>query len=201
MTERYKNGKIYTIRYKNDDNLIYVGSTCLQLHKRFYTHKNRCFNERDKEYNKILYKKIRETNNINDWYIELFENFPTENKELLLKREGEIIREIGTLNKEIAGRTNKEYIEDNKENKKEYYKENKKQILEHQKEYYKDNKDIIKEKCKQYYESNKTKISERKKTKIICPCGCDVRKSDLKKHQRSIKHNQLLKEQEHNIIQ
>ncbi len=30
MTEdnnRYKNGKIYTIRYRNDDSLIYVGSS------------------------------------------------------------------------------------------------------------------------------------------------------------------------------
>ena len=27
MSDKYKNGKIYTIRYKNDDSLIYVGST------------------------------------------------------------------------------------------------------------------------------------------------------------------------------
>ena len=31
--ERYKNGKIYTIRYRNDDSLIYVGSSCLPLYK------------------------------------------------------------------------------------------------------------------------------------------------------------------------
>ena len=84
--ERYKNGKIYTIRYKNNDNLIYVGSTCLQLHKRFYTHKYKCFNEKDPEYDKILYKKIRETNNINDWFIELYEDYPKTNKETTLYR-------------------------------------------------------------------------------------------------------------------
>jgi hypothetical protein len=50
-------------------------------------------------------------------------NFPCENKEQLNKREGEIIREIGTLNKKIAGRTQKEYIEDNKDKIKEYKKE------------------------------------------------------------------------------
>ena len=179
--ERYKNGKIYTIRYKNDDNLIYVGSTCLQLHKRFYNHKNRCFNERDKEYNKILYKKIRETNNINDWYIELFENFPTENKELLLKREGEIIREIGTLNKRIEGRTTEE-----------------------KKEYQKEYQQVNKEKIKEYH---KEKDKERSKIKIICSCGCEVGKKQLKRHQRSNKHINLIKskepeqEQEHNIIE
>ena len=52
----------------------------------------------------------------NDWYIELFEDFQTERKEQLNKREGEIIREIATLSKNIAGRTIKEYYEQNKEN-------------------------------------------------------------------------------------
>ncbi len=27
MSDKYKNGKIYTIRYKHDDTLIYVGYT------------------------------------------------------------------------------------------------------------------------------------------------------------------------------
>ncbi len=54
-----------------------------------------------------MYIKIRESNNINDWYIELYEDYPTTNKEKLLKRESELIREIGTLNKIIAGRTKK----------------------------------------------------------------------------------------------
>jgi hypothetical protein len=55
--ERYKNGKIYTIGYLSDNNLIYVGSSCLPLYKRWYIHKNSCFHESSKEYNKILYKK------------------------------------------------------------------------------------------------------------------------------------------------
>ncbi len=45
-----------------------------------------------------------------DWYIEKWK-FPCENKEQLNKREeGEMIREIGTVNKQIAGRTYKEYV-------------------------------------------------------------------------------------------
>ncbi len=31
MSDKYKNGKIYTIRYKNDDSLIYVGSTIIRM--------------------------------------------------------------------------------------------------------------------------------------------------------------------------
>ncbi len=112
MSDKYKNGKIYTIRCKNDDSLIYVGSTVQPLFKRWYTHKNNLNNEKCNNF--LLYKKMRETN-IEDWYIELYEEFSCENKEQLNKREGQIIREIGTLNKQIAGRTSKEYIEDNKD--------------------------------------------------------------------------------------
>jgi hypothetical protein len=63
----------------------------------------------------LLSQKMWETD-FNNWYIELYENFPCDNKEQLNKREGEIIREIATLNKNIAGRTIKEYYEQNKEN-------------------------------------------------------------------------------------
>ena len=95
MLDKYKNGRIYTIRCKTDDILIYVGSTIQPLFKRWYEHKSRVNNEK---YNELLYQKIRETN-IDDWNIELYEDFPIERKELINKREGEIIRKIGTLNK------------------------------------------------------------------------------------------------------
>jgi hypothetical protein len=85
MSDKYKNGKIYTIRYKNDDSLIYVGSTVQPLFKRWHQHKSDV-----KRNNLILYQKIRETN-IEDWYIELYEEFSCENKEQLNKREGQII--------------------------------------------------------------------------------------------------------------
>ena len=116
MTDnKYQNGKIYTIRNKNNDTLIYVGSTVQPLHKRFHAHKFNAYNEKCKGYNMLLYQKMREINNINDWYIELYEDFPTERKELLHKREGEVIREIGTINQQIAGRTRKEWREVNEE--------------------------------------------------------------------------------------
>ncbi len=50
MSDKYKNGKIYTIRYKNDDSLIYVGSTVQPLFKRWYQHKACLNNEKNKEY-------------------------------------------------------------------------------------------------------------------------------------------------------
>ena len=166
MSDKYKNGKIYTIRCKNDDTLIYVGSTIQPLFKRWHEHKRRVNNEKSKKYNYCLYKKMRETN-IEDWYIELYEDFSCENKEQLNKREGQIIREIGTLNKKIAGRTKKEYIEDNKDKIKQYYKEyqekNKEYYKEYKKEYLQNNKEKIKEYIQKYNQKNKQIISERQK--------------------------------------
>jgi len=164
--DKYKNGKIYTIRCKNDDSLIYVGSTVQPLFKRWYEHKH----DSKLENNILLYQKIKETN-VDDWYIELYENFPCNNREELNKREGEVIRQIGTLNKNIAGRTPKEYIKqwtvDNKEKisqkKKEYRQRNKELITQKNKDYYEANKDTLLEKYKQYNEANKDKIKDYKK--------------------------------------
>ena len=111
MSDKYKNGKIYTIRYKNDDSLIYVGSTIQPLFKRWYEHKSNVNNEKS---NMLLHQKMRATN-IKDWYIKLYENFTCDNKEQLNKQEGEVIRKISTLNKRIEGRTDNEHIEDNKD--------------------------------------------------------------------------------------
>ena len=58
--------------------------------------------------------------------MELYEEYPCDNVEQLRRREGEIIRELKpVLNKQIAGRTEKEWREDNKE----YCKEEKKNII------------------------------------------------------------------------
>jgi hypothetical protein len=133
MTDnKYKNGKIYTIRYTNDDTLIYVGSTTQPLYIRFMDHKKNETNEKIYASNMLLYQKMRETD-INDWYVELYEDFQAEKKEQLNKREGEIIREIATLKKRIEGRTPKEWIVTNKNKlkqyNKDYYETNKEKTL------------------------------------------------------------------------
>jgi hypothetical protein len=110
----YSKGKIYTIRCRNDATLIYVGSTIQSLAKRWGQHKAQCL----KTPNYILYQAI--DNNWENWYIELYELYPCNCKEELLKKEGEMIRGIGNLNHQIAGRTKTEWLEDSKEKRKEY---------------------------------------------------------------------------------
>ena len=174
--DKYKNGKIYTIRYKNDDSLIYVGSTVQPLYKRFSRHKSDSKNPENE--NRQLYIKMNETD-INDWYIELFEDCPCERKEHLLQREGQVIREIGTLNKIISGRTRKDWREDNKEKTKEY-REN--------------NKDKINEKARNYRLKKKDKIQEYRSERIVCDCGCSVRIDCIARHKRTNKHQDIMKD-------
>ena len=159
----YSKGKIYTIRCKTDDTKIYVGSTIQPLSVRFAGHKG------DSKKNYRWYKEI---DNWDNWYIELYENYPCNTREELNKREGEIIRMIGNLNKNIAGRTLKEY-DDERKIKPERIQRKK----ETNKNYREENRDIIKEK-------------KSKKTK--CVCGCEVRSDCLTRHQKTQKHINLI---------
>jgi hypothetical protein len=146
----YKNGKIYAIRSHQTD-LVYIGSTTQPLHKRLWGHKNEQKNVSSKQL--LCYE---------DAYIELIEDFPCENKEQLNKREGEIIRNTNCVNKNVAGRTQKDYYEDNKDT-----------LLEKAKEYKKQNKEVLRERYKEYYEANKEKLRENKKNKkeLLPPGG------------------------------
>jgi hypothetical protein len=160
----YQNGKIYSLRsYQTDD--IYIGSTTNPLSKRFYQHKSK--------YNRWLndsyhYVSSFELFKYDDVYYELIECFPCNSKDELYKREGEITRETeNCVNKFIAGRTAREWRDDNKEvikeKSKEYYENNKEKVKENRKEYYENNQEVIKEKNKKYYEDNKEVISEKQK--------------------------------------
>lgn len=104
--------------------------------------------------NRKLYQSVN--NNWDDWYIELYEEYPCENKEQLNRREGEIIREIGTLNYEIAGRTRKEWREEN-------WIKNKEVLSSKAKEHYQNHREEILEVARQYNIKYNEKIKERKK--------------------------------------
>ena len=193
----YQNGKIYTIRCRSDNTLIYVGSTITTLSRRLAEHKSK-----SKKYNtRKIYQSIND--NWDDWYIELYEVYPCENKEQLNKREGEITREIGTLNSAIAGRTKKEYYENNidkmKLYKQEYYQINAEKLKLINKEYRENNIDKIKLYHQEYRENNidKKKLTDKEyrennaekiKGKITCECGCIIRKYGLPNHLKTKRH-------------
>lgn len=188
----YKNGKIYSIRNTVDDD-IYVGSTTQPLCKRMAAHKNKF---KFKPHYK-LYMKMAEIG-LDNFYIELIENCPCENKEELRKREGFFIREMGTLNSCIAGRSQKDWtIENNEhvvEHRKQYYVENKTVIDQKGKTYRDTHIDEMKEYKKKHYEINKELIKEKHKQIVICECGRQTTYQCRVKHMKTQIHQQLMNE-------
>ena len=143
---KYSRGKIYTIRCRTDDSLVFVGSTSQQyLCQRFACHKNNC--KRGKSGS--LYKHIT-GNDWSDWYIELHESYPCNSRDELCRREGEVIREIGTVNKNIAGRTAKESVRNWQANNRDKY-------LENMRNWYDNNRDKHLENMRNWYENNRDK--------------------------------------------
>ena len=161
----YQNGKIYSIRSHLTDD-VYIGSTIETLSNRLSQHK--------KYYKQwLITKKLYTTSfkiiekDPENCYIELVELYPCNSKIELCRREGEIIRDTTCVNKNIAGRTLKEYYEDNKQQLTDYYKEyynnHKEEILEKKKQYSQNNKEKIAEYKKQYRQTNKQSIIESSK--------------------------------------
>ena len=158
----YKNAKIYKIlNHVNDE--VYVGSTTQALSKRMSCHRGNTKLETRK--NKPLYKLMNEIG-VDSFYIELIEDYSCDNIEQLLQREGFYIRQIGTLNKIISGRTKSEYREENKEH-----------ILEN---------------YRKYRETHKEHIALLNSEKTVCECGSTFNRQKKAKHQRTTKHQSYL---------
>lgn len=197
----YSRGKIYLIRNQDNENLIYVGSTIeIYLSKRFQKHKSqKCCS---------LYQYINNPDNNTNWdkwYIELYEEFPCENKLELCKRENEIIREKATINKigyrteEMKKEKDKEYRESHKEEikirDKKYVENNREKILEKKAEYNENHKEEKKQYMKERYLEKKEEIKEKVKQyreknneKINCDCGSCIFKYKLNDHLKTKKH-------------
>jgi hypothetical protein len=185
---RYARGKIYSIRSHQTDE-IYIGSTIYTLPKRLSQHKT--------NYKKFMDKKIKYTTSYKiipyeDCYIELVENFPCNSKSELERKEGEHIRATRCVNKNIAGRTTKEYYKDNKEQillkSKKYAETHKEQKALRAKKYYKDNKEQIALKSKEYRSANKEQIA----LKVKKYAETHKEQKALKKKERYLKKKQSL---------
>ena len=174
MPRDYQNGKIYKIWSVSTDE-IYVGSTVQSLSRRMTGHRRNYKHYLNGKGNFVSSYKILDYGNAK---IELVEKFGCSCKEELLAREGHFIRTLNCVNLCIAGRTQKQYREDNKESirdkKKRHYEDNRDKILCQRKEYrevnreklrqyYEDNRESILDKSRQYYEDNKESILDKKK--------------------------------------
>jgi hypothetical protein len=105
---KYQNGKIYTIRSPYTE-FYYIGSTCQPLSKRFYEHRIN-YDRYFKKYGSYPRKKHWITSfhifQQGECYIELLENYACNNRDELIRREGELIR----LNKDKIINKNDPYV-------------------------------------------------------------------------------------------
>jgi len=140
---KYQRGQIYTIR-SHQTNQFYIGSTTQPLHKRLHAHRSeyKLWSADNEKRYCSSYEIIKNEDN----YIEMLEDFKCNSKKELNKREGQQIRfyREKCVNIKIAGRTQQEYNQENKEKISEYnqkkYEANKEEILEKRREYYQSKK-------------------------------------------------------------
>ncbi len=212
MTNRYENAKIYKL--VDNDGFYYYGSTCLQLHKRYYSHKKDSKHKPDRKIYTIFTNERFLNGEINIVLVD--DKFKVDNKEQLLKEENEYIENaIGdlkclnscrsVLNYEVRrqdmlkrGRLYRETHSEQIKADREARKEETKVYL---KDYYEKNKNELLSKNKIYRELHKEKIDayeklkrEERKQKITCGCGKIISKGGLKKHTNSLFHMNFISE-------
>ena len=186
MPLNYQNSVVYKICCKDPEiKDIYVGSTT-NFKRRMSNHKTNCNNEKNKHYNYPVYRFIRDHGGFNNWSVVKIRDVVCKDKYELVAEERKEFEKLGaTLNRQYPQRSQKEYIEENKEKidnyKQEWYEENKEEILEKRKEYYDEKKEEILEYHKEYYQ-------KKLKEKVECPCGSVVCRGGLPTHKKSQKH-------------
>ena len=142
---------------------IYIGSTC-NFTRRKSQHKNNCNKEISKEYNCYKYQFIRDNGGWDNWTMIQLKEFSCENKREKDTEERKHIDELKpSLNKQLPTRTQKQWVETNKEKLKEQRKQYRllkgDTLLESKRKYYYDNK----EKIKEHYLKNKNNILFKEK--------------------------------------
>ena len=192
----YHESKIYKIWSPNTD-MVYIGSTTQSLSKRMGQH--------------VMYYRYQPNKNIRlcrsveiiafgDAKIELIEKIDCTDRIELLRAEGKaILNTKNCVNKQVAGRTKKEWIHDNKEKIAEdnsvYYQNNKEKIAEQKAVWYQNNKEIAANRGKIYRERTREKRLVCGAVRLTCRCGSIVRTDNMTRHYRSKKHTEYLDNQ------
>lgn len=185
----YTQGKIYEIVCITTG-YCYIGSTIQTLRRRLQNH--------EKSYRRFLSGKCKTNNSSygtlmnNNYIIKLIENYPCQTKKELTRREGFFQKTRCCINKEIAGRTDREYYYDNwdklKEYRTQYEKDNSERISLRKKEYYL----TIKDKRAQKYQNNKETIIQKQAERITCECGDDIARGKKARHCKTKRHQTLM---------
>ena len=173
---------------------LYVGHTTNWINRKS-NHKYRCNTITDEGYNFKVYKMIREYGSWDNWEMVEIEKYPCNDEHEACTRERYWYEQLyASMNTQKQTRTKAEWREDNKEYLQEYEKNrpNLEERKEFQKQWVKDNKEVLSQKAKERYEKNKHIIAQKRKQKITCSCGSEVRKGHIKRHERTTKHKKYI---------
>ena len=181
----YQNTVIYKI-VCNDLNItdLYIGNTT-DFTRRLSQHRRCSMNAIYKEHNYKIYRTIRENGGWENWRMIEIEKYPCNDSNEATARERYWFEALqAKLNMVFPKRSDKEYMEANKE-----------KIKEYQKQYRGENREERKAFSKQYYETNKNAMNAKKAQPFNCVCGSIVRVSDKAKHLNTKKHLKFIEEQ------
>ena len=210
----YNNGKIYKIEpvCEHDEGDIYIGSTTKNyLSQRMVAHRNG-YNTYKKCGSRFMTSyKLFDKYGIENCKIYLLESVDANSIDELMLREGHYIRTLQCVNKNVVGRTKKEYwqvyyqehneelrernrvyyhdhIEEERERRRLYHQDHIEEERERNRVYYQVRIEEEKERGRVYREKNCKKI----KIKFVCECGSECRIRDKSRHNKSIKHKTYL---------
>ena len=194
----YSKAKIYKVLNTVDDD-VYIGSTCVGLATRMSKHRAAARMNRSKC---KLMTKMNDIG-IENFYIELIKEYPEcENIEQLRKLEGEYITELQpALNHRVAGRSQKEHYNDNREyikaHNKQYRIDNRESVLEYERMRWIRDKPKRQAINRNHYYTKRDEILKQQAEMIECECGCLSTRNHLKRHRESKKHIDLMKNKQH----
>ena len=175
---------------------VYVGNTT-DFTVRKYNHKYNCNTPSSREYDKLIYKYIRENGGWDKFSMLEIEKYPCKDGNEARTRERYWYEQLNAKLNQICPITSKqekkEYMIQYREENKEKLKAQRKQYCDNHKEKVKKYYEANKEHYKRYREENKEKISEKRNIKVECECGCITSKSNLAYHKKSKQHQSLIK--------
>ena len=198
----YNEGKIYRIvpNCEHEPHEQYIGSTTKEyLSQRMTLHRSQYRRWKDGKTTLITSFLLFEKYGVDNCNIYLLENVDAKDKNELNSREGYFIRTLPCVNKNIPGRSKKEYRHDNRDklkfDKNVYYQENRERLMQKARCDDLKNKEYNLEYKKKYYVDNKTALIEKTRlfreqhsSLVECPCGSKIKEYKMKDHIKSKKH-------------
>lgn len=192
---RYATGKVYRIESQQTEQ-VYVGSTVLTIAQRLAVHRSM---HRAHSAGKAPYYSAFELLKYDDACVVLIEDCACETKQELHACERKWIETTpNCVNRQIPGRTDKEYRAANRATAaayaRQYQAANKDKLAEQHHQYYLANKDTHAAKGKQWRETNRNAIKAQATQIIICECGAETTYGHASRHRQTKKHMRIIGE-------